>query len=73
MKQIIDPKYYYKLCNIYEREVEQPTGERVWLDASFYGGFRKWVKEKYNITNNGSTILTFEDDRDYTMFMLGWS
>ena len=72
MKEIYDPQYYDTLCSRYGIKIAQETGKRVVLDMSFYQGFRKWLKEEYNINNNGSIVLTFKDDRDYIMFMLRW-
>lgn len=73
MIQIKDPEYYQKLCARYERELEQQVGRRVWLDSSFYIGFKHWVKKNYNIDNDGTSMLTFENDHDYTLFMLKWN
>ena len=73
MIQVTDPQYYWKLCNMYEEELRKETGRRVWLDSAFYKGFRHWVKKKYNIDNEGSVFLTFQNEEDYVMFMLGWA
>jgi hypothetical protein len=73
MIQITDSKYYYELCRMYEQELIRETGERVWSDSFFYQGFRYWVKKNYNIDNNGSVFLTFQNEQDYIMFLLRWS
>jgi hypothetical protein len=74
MKEIYDPQYYNTLCSRYERKLPQEPGRlHGWLDDTFYQGFRAWLKEEYNIENYGTCILTFQDDRDYIMFMLKWS
>lgn len=73
MIQITDPQYYYQLCRMYEQELMKETGRRVWLDSSFYKGFRQWAKKTYNIDNDGSVFLSFENEEDYIMFMLKWS
>lgn len=72
MIRITDPEYYYALCRKYEVQLRL-TGQRVWLDSNFYEGFRAWIKEEYNIDNNGTVVLSFEDERDHTMFMLRWN
>lgn len=71
MIQITEDKYY-SLTRIYGSQLQEETKQRVWLDNSFYVGFRRWLKETYNIDNNGNSVLTFENDHDYTMFMLRW-
>lgn len=73
MKEIYDPHYYYTLCSRYEHKLQQEPGRPLRLDDTFYQGFRAWLKEEYNIDNMGTTVLTFEDDRDFTMFMLKWA
>lgn len=73
MKEIYDPQYYDTLCRRYWRKLHQETGRRRVLDRVFYQGFRAWLKEEYNIDNTGSSVLTFKDDRDFTMFMLRWA
>lgn len=70
MIQITDPQYYYELCQEYKQVIFNKTKQKVWLEPSFYESFKKWVKDEYNIDNDGTIVLTFEDDRDYTMFML---
>ena len=72
MIQITDPQYYYDLSKRYEHQLREETKRRVWLDSSYYEGFRRWLKDTYNIDNHGTTMLTFKNDHDYTLFMLKW-
>lgn len=72
MIQITDPQYYYDLCRTYEDQLILNGKQVVSIDY-FYEGFRRWIKNEFNIDNNGTVVLTFEDDRDYTIFMLRWN
>ena len=73
MIQITDPQYYYDLSKRYENQLREETKQRVWLDSSYYAGFRRWLKTTYNINNHGSVVLKFEEERDYIMFLLKWT
>jgi len=70
---ITDKEYHNKLMVKYASMLEEQTGCRVLLDSSFYIGLEKWAKKEYNVTVSayaGSKILLFDDQQDYTLFLL---
>ena len=74
MIQIYNPEYYYKTQEYYATEVLLKDYYS-WFNFTneFYEGYHKWLMDEYRCYIKGSCLLNFENEEDYTWFLLRWS
>lgn len=73
MKKLTDPSYYYRLFDEYLRTKRPGDFDCSEMNEVQYNSFREWAKQKYNVDNDGTVVLTFENDEDCTIFLLKWT